>query len=77
MLPTCREATEPLDVLDDARVSRFTRWGARFHIRYCFKCRRFAAQYWATARALRALATPTVPSDGAGLEAFRAWRARG
>lgn len=38
MLPTCREATELLDVLDDARVPRFTRWDARFHIRFCHKC---------------------------------------
>lgn len=74
MLPTCREATELLDVLDDARVPRLTRLGARFHLRFCHKCRRFAAQYRATAQALRALATPP---DGAGMNAFRAWRARG
>jgi hypothetical protein len=74
MLPTCRQATQLLDVLDDVRVPRLTRWGARFHLRFCYKCRRFAAQYRATARALRLLATP--PGD-AGIHAFRAWRARG
>jgi len=74
MLPTCREATLLLDALDDKRVALFTRWGARFHLRYCDKCHRFAAQYRATAEALRALATP--PS-ATGVNAFRAWRARG
>ena len=42
MLPTCREATQLVDVLHDTHVPRFTRWGARFHIRFCHKCRRFA-----------------------------------
>jgi len=74
MLPTCREATQLLDVLDDADTSLLTRWGARFHLRYCDKCHRFANQYRATSRALRALATP---SGNSGLSAFRAWRARG
>ena len=74
MLPTCREATQLLDVVEDSRVPVLTRWGAKFHIRFCDKCHRFAAQYRATAQALRALATP--PGD-AGLHAFRAWRARG
>ena len=73
MLPTCREATHLLDVLGDTAVPLTTRWGARFHLRYCDKCRRFAEQYRATARALRALATP--PGD-TGVQAFRAWRAR-
>lgn len=74
MLPTCRQATLLLDVLDDTRVPIGTRLGARFHLRFCDKCHRFAAQYRATAAVLRALATP--PSD-VGLNAFRAWRARG
>ncbi|MGC4114113.1 MAG: hypothetical protein QM765_05705 [Myxococcales bacterium] len=71
---TCREATLLLDALDDERVPRLTRWGARFHLRFCHKCQRFAAQYRATARALRTLATPPAST---GLDAFRAWRARG
>ncbi len=74
MLPTCRQATELLDVLDDARVPRLTRWGARFHIRFCHKCRGSRRSTGPTARALGALATPP---DGAGIHAFRAWRARG
>lgn len=74
MLPTCREATLLLDMLTDGKEPVFKRWGARFHLRYCDKCQRFAAQYRATAHALRALATP--PSDS-GIDAFRAWRARG
>lgn len=74
MLPTCRQATLLLDALDDPHVPVFTRWGARFHLRYCDKCHRFAAQYRATAGALRALATPP---GHAGLDAFRTWRARG
>jgi hypothetical protein len=74
MLPTCREATLLLDAVDDTRVPILTRWRARFHLRYCDKCHRFAEQYRATARVLRVLATP--PGDS-GLDAFRAWRARG
>jgi hypothetical protein len=74
MLPTCRQATLLVDALDDPHVPALTRWGARFHLRHCDKCHRFAAQYRATAEALRALATP--PSD-TGLDVFRAWRARG
>jgi anti-sigma factor RsiW len=74
MLPTCREATLLLDTVDDPQVPVLARWSTRFHLRYCDKCRRFAAQYRATAEALRALATP--PSDS-GIDTFRAWRARG
>lgn len=73
-LPTCRESTLLLDALDDAAVPLRDRWGARFHLRFCHKCRRFAEQYRSTARALAALATE--PSDSA-VDAFRAWRARG
>lgn len=74
MLPTCRQTTLLFDSLNERRVPLFTRWGARFHLRYCHKCQRMAEQYRATAQALRGLAT--APSE-AGIDAFRAWRARG
>ena len=74
MLPTCREATLLLDSISDPKVPVLTRLGARFHLRQCDKCHRFAAQYRATAEALRALKTP---GSDTGVLAFRAWRARG
>ena len=74
MIPTCRETTLLLDALDDTHVPLRARWGARFHLRFCHKCQALAAKHRATAEALRALATP--PTD-AGIDAFRAWRARG
>jgi anti-sigma factor RsiW len=73
MLPSCRAATLLLDELDDTRVPALTRWATRFHLHYCDKCHRYAAQHRATAEALRALATP--PSN-TGIDAFRAWRTR-
>jgi hypothetical protein len=74
LLPTCRQTTLLVDALDAGRAPLLTGLRARFHLRYCWKCSRFAAQYRTTARALRGLATP---SSDSGLDAFRAWRARG
>lgn len=74
MLPTCRQATLLVDALEDSRVPLLTRWGARFHLRYCGKCQTMRAQYRATVEALRTLSTSPTET---GVDAFRAWRSGG